>query len=79
MTFPNQPNQPIILPKPEYLVLHAAIAHIMHETKLGEYHSTIIDYFLPNSSSVLPGNFNAEDLPLRITLVQILEPTLLNT
>ena len=79
-TFQNQPNQPIIpLPKPEYLALHAAIAHIMHETKLGEYHSTIIDYFLPNSSSMLPGKFNAEDLPLRITLMQILEPTLLNT
>ena len=80
VTFQNQPNQPIIpLPKPEYLVLHAAIAHIMHETKLGEYHSTIIDYFLPNSSSVLPGNFNAEDLPLRITLMQIFEPGLLDT
>ena len=66
-------------PKPEYLALHAAIAHIFHETKLGEYLNTIIDYFMPNSSSVLPGKFNAEDLPLRITLMQIFEPALLYT
>ena len=81
MTFQNQPNQPIIipLPKPKYLALHAAIAHILHETKLSEYLSTIIDYSLPNSSSVLPGKFNAEDLPLRITLMQIFEPALLYT
>jgi hypothetical protein len=80
VTFQNQPNQPIIpLPKPEYLALHAAIAHILHETKLGEYLSTIIDYFMPNSSSVLPGKLNAEDLPLRITLMQIFEPALLYT
>jgi hypothetical protein len=78
VTFQNQPNQPIIpLPKPEYIALHAAIAHILHETKLGEYLSTIIDYFMPNSSSVLPGKFNSEDLPLRITLMQIFEPALL--
>ena len=80
MTFQNQPNQPIIsLPKSEYLALHAAIAHILHETRLGEYLSTIIDYFMPKLSSVPPGKFNAEDLLLRITLIQILEPALLNT
>ena len=80
MTFQNQPNQRIIpLPKPEYLALHAAIAHILDETQLGEYLSTITDYFMPNSSSVLPGKFNAEDLPLRITLMQIFEPGLLDT
>jgi hypothetical protein len=80
VTFQNQPNQPIIpLPKPEYLALHAAIAHILHETKVGKYLSTIIDYFLPNSSSVLPGKFNSEDLPLRIALMQIFEPALLYT
>jgi hypothetical protein len=73
----NQPNIP--LPKPEYLALHAAIAHILDETKLGEYLSTIIDYFMPNSSSVLPGKLNAEDLPLMITLMQIFEPALLYT
>jgi hypothetical protein len=78
--FQNQPNQPIIpLPKPEYLALHAAIAHILHETRLGEYLSTIIDYFMPNSSSVLSGKLNAEDLPLRIALMQIFEPGLLYT
>ena len=80
VTFQNQPNQPIIpLPKPEYLALHAAIAHILHDTKLGEYLNTIIDYFLPNSSSMLPGKFNAEDLPLRIALMQIFESALLCT
>jgi hypothetical protein len=80
VTFQNQPNQPIILlSKPEYIALHAAIVHILHETKLGKYLSTIIDYFMPNSSSVLPGKFNSEDLPLRITLMQIFEPALLYT
>ena len=80
MTFQNQPNQPIIpLPKPEYLALHAAIAHILHETKLDVYFSTIIDYYMPDSSSVLPGKFNAEDLPLRMALMQIFEPALLYT
>jgi len=35
VTFQNQSDQPDIpLPKPEYLALHAAIAHILHETKL---------------------------------------------
>ena len=78
MKFQNQPNQPIIpLPKPEDLALHAAIAHILHETKLGEYLRAMIDYFMPYSSSVLLGKFNAEDLPLRITLMQIFEPALL--
>jgi hypothetical protein len=74
VTFQNQPNQPIIPPpKPEYLALHAAIAHILHETRLGEFLSTIIDYFMPNSSPVLPGKLNAEDLSLRISLMQIFE------
>ena len=81
VTFQNQSKQPNIpLPKPEYLALHASIAHILHETKLGEYLSTILDYFMPDSLSVLPGKFNsAEDLQLRITLIQIFEPTLLET
>ena len=80
VTFQNQPNQPIIpLPKPEYLALHAAIAHILDETKLGEYLSAIIDYFMPNSSSVLPGKLIAEDLPLRITLMQIFEPNTISS
>ena len=75
--FQNQPNEPIIpLPKPEYLALHAAIAHILHETRLGEYLSTLIDYFIPDEASVLPGKFDAEDLPLRIKLRQIFEPPL---
>ena len=73
----DDPNIP--LPKPEYLALHAAIAHILDETKLGEYLNTIIDYYLPNSSSVLPGKFNDEDLPLRVTLIQMFEPALLCT
>ena len=63
----------IPLPKPEYLALHAAIAHILHETRLGEYLNTMIDYFIPNSS-VLPGKFTSEDLALRIRLMQIFEP-----
>jgi hypothetical protein len=76
--FQNQPNQPIIpLPKPEYIALHAAIVDILHETKF-DYLSTIIDYFMPNSSLVLLGKFNTEDLPLRITLMQIFEPALLS-
>ena len=80
VTFQNQPNQPIIpLPKPEYLALHAAIAHILDETKLGEYLSAIIDYFMPNSSSVLPGKLIAEDLPLRITMMQIFEPNTISS
>jgi hypothetical protein len=78
--FQNQSNKfTIPLPKPEYLALHAAIAHILHETKLGEYLSTLIDYFVPNSSLVLPGKFNSEDLLLRIKLMQIFEPALLYT
>ena len=80
VTFHNQPNQPIIpLPKPEYLALHAAIAHILDETKLGVYLSAIIDYFMPISSSVLPGKLNAEDLPLRITLMQFFEPNTISS
>ena len=63
----------IPLPKPEYLALHAAIAHILHETRLGEYLNTMIDYFIPNSS-MLTGKFTSEDLALRIGLMQIFEP-----
>jgi hypothetical protein len=80
VTFQNQSDQRIIpLPKPEYLALHAAIAHILDVTKIGEFLSAMIDYFIPNSSSVLPGKFNAEDLQLRIILMQIFEPALLYT
>ena len=80
MKFQNHSNDPTIsLPKPEYLALHAAIAHILHETRLGEYLSTMMDYFIPDSSSVLPGKFTSEDLALRIRLMQIFEPSLLYT
>jgi len=35
VNFQNQSSEPTIpLPKPEYIALHAAIAHILHETKL---------------------------------------------
>jgi hypothetical protein len=78
--FQNDSNEPDIpLPKPEYLALHAAIAHILDETKLGEYLRNMIDYFIPDSSSVPPGKFTSEDLALRIRLMQIFEPALLYT
>ena len=61
--FQNHSNEPtILLPKPEYLALHAVIANILDETRLGEYFNTMIDYFIPNNSSVLTGKFTSEDL-----------------
>ena len=63
MKFQNHSNEPTIpFPKPEYLALHAAIAHILHEKSLSKYFNTMIDYFIPNNSSVLTGKFTSEDL-----------------
>lgn len=74
MKFENKANEPIPLPKPDYLALHSAIAHILHETGLGEYLSTVIQCFIPNLSSMPLGKFSAEDFPLRIALMRIFGP-----
>ncbi|KAK7680799.1 hypothetical protein QCA50_016107 [Cerrena zonata] len=69
VTFADDSSNSIPLPKPEYLALHAAIAHILHETRLGEYFETIAAYFFPNSSTIPWKKFNDTDFLLRAALM----------
>lgn len=69
MTFADDSSNSIPLPKPEYLALHAAIAHILHETGLGEYFETVAAYFFPNSPTIPWKKFNDTDFLLRAALM----------
>jgi hypothetical protein len=67
----NKSEDPIALPDPKFLMIHAAIAKVLHSSGVGEYLDLVMNMFHPGSSPPRPGNFGGEDLELRLSVLSL--------
>jgi hypothetical protein len=67
--FRNHNSKDIDLPRPDFLALHATMAHVLHETGVGEYLDKVMENFIPDASNVGSQKFSERDIALRLSLL----------
>ena len=69
--FVNRSEDHIDLPNPKHLMIHAAIAKVLHASGVGDVLDLIMDRFNTGSSAVTSGKFDGNDLEIRLSLLSL--------
>jgi len=69
--FENRSNEPIDLPNPKFLMIHATMAKVLHSSGAGEVLDLLMDRFNPQSSPVPAGKFSSDDFDIRLSVLNL--------
>ena len=69
--FENHSNEPIDLPNPKFLMIHATMAKVLHSSGAGEVLDFVMDRFNPQSSPVPAGKFSSDDFDIRLSVLSL--------
>ena len=69
--FENHSSEPIDLPNPKFLMIHATMAKVLHSSGAGEVLDFVMDRFNPQSSPVPAGKFSSDDFDIRLSVLSL--------
>lgn len=72
--FENRSSEPIDLPNPKFLMIHATMAKVLHSSGASEVLDLVMDRFNPQSSPVPAGKFSGDDFDIRLSVLSLAGP-----